>query len=182
MLSEGESSYSSQLQEIQERQRESATAFELNHSSHISPEEANEELVSLLRKKEGDVDRLLTILKQLHDSSVGHSLEAVRLLRDDVERREKRVTERENRVWGWRIVASARDAELEEEVKRIEARERAIHTREQRLLEGETRLLKREEAVEQRSLLLNEEYVLQTRELREELKRIKNRSNLDAVE
>jgi hypothetical protein len=187
--SDGDSSVGSHVQDIAERRR---TGYDLDlNSLHASAagglggagngmteRDVNEELMEVLRRKDADIDRLLLVVSQLTSNAKENSLEAIRLLREDVERREVAVTERETRLWGWRIVAAARDAELEQEIREMEERELQLKAKERALLDKELQLAKREEQLEQRNLLLNEEYVLQTRQLREELRRIKSRTSI----
>ena len=105
----------------------------------------------------------------------GCGLEALALLREDLIHREQMVQDRENRVWGWRLVAVSREAELEAELRDVEAREHAVQDRENAIRVREAELCVREQALEARAIALREEYANQTQSLRQEIVRLRSR-------
>ena len=111
-----------------------------------------------------EVDRLLRIV------------ESMKILRDDLARREQEVNERERRVWGWRLIAAARDTELERETKALAERDANLREREASLILRESKLKDREVALDHRAILLEEEVKRQLDQVRDEVSRLRSRA------
>jgi uncharacterized protein (DUF3084 family) len=127
-----------------------------------------------------DCERLLRIAEQQADSLASSTrdvsgLSALKMLREDLARREAQVAEREQRVWGWRLVATARDAEVQREVDAIGAREEALRQREAELAQREAQHAEREAELAARRSALEEEHARNTRTLRDEVARLRAR-------
>ena len=121
---------------------------------------------------ESDIQSLLDAISTLQ--SVSHQLQnsllndstSVQILLRDIRMREAAVQEREERVWGWRILVSDRDEILRVEVAAIETRERELKRGETELRNREIELVAREKAVDQKMLLMREDYLLQTKSMK----------------
>lgn len=126
---------------------------------------------------QADLRRLMSLVDTLTaERNERGALTAVDVLRTDVERRERAVSEREERLWGWRLIAVARDEELTREAAALEARERAVRERELAATDREAQLAERELVVEQRAMMLQEQFDEQVNAVRAELARIRNRT------
>uniref|UniRef100_A0A7S1M1E0 Uncharacterized protein n=1 Tax=Neobodo designis TaxID=312471 RepID=A0A7S1M1E0_NEODS len=125
-----------------------------------------------------DCDHLLTIVEQLRGaapSGAAAEMSAIQVLREDITHREAQVAEREQRVWGWRLVATARDAEVQRELEAIEARESDLQRREASLAQREAAQAEKEAAHAARASALEEEHARNTRTLRDEVARLRSR-------
>jgi uncharacterized protein (DUF3084 family) len=146
--------------------------------------------VDVWRRVVDDCDRLLRLIERLTAGGGGQaahqdahqqqppdgpSLSALTMLREDLVLREAQITEREQRVWGWRLVATARDAEAEREHQALAEREDALSQRERQIAQRELDLIGREEALAARAATLEEEHARGARALRDEVARLRSR-------
>lgn len=131
-----------------------------------------------IQQKEKDIGTLLAIVSQQAQTSQGDCLAAIRILQEDLDKREKAVMDREARVWGWRLIANAKEEEFERELEKGKKKEQELMRRERSIVDKEAELAARERALEQRTLLLNEEQAAHVRRVRTELGRMRRKLGL----
>ena len=121
---------------------------------------------------ERDMRSLLEIVKLLSDDRGTAELRALQVLHDDLHRREGVLTERENRVWGWRMLATVREGEMQRELVSIQQREAALSEKEATLLAWEQQLQSREAMLELRTRKVKEDLLSQATGIRADLSRL----------
>lgn len=110
---------------------------------------------------------------EVHNVPVS-SLDALRVLQAELDAREQRVYEREQRVWEWRLVALARDAEMESEARHLKEQEVALQRKEANLVSREIALADREAQLSAKMVLLQEEHNKAIQAARIEISKLKS--------
>jgi hypothetical protein len=100
---------------------------------------------------------------------------AVEILLRDIRLRELAVRDREERVWGWRLLVAGHDDALRAEIAAVETRERDLRQAELTLRAREVDLAARERAVEQKALLIRETFNAQSQSMRATLARMEKK-------
>lgn len=103
------------------------------------------------------------------------SLAAMAMLRQELHDREAALTAREERLWGWRLIASARDGECERILDELRLREELLRDRETTLTRREREVADREQAIAGRLAAAEEEHRAQVAHLRQEIARLRSR-------
>jgi hypothetical protein len=134
---------------------------------------------------EADVETLLLAASALQNvvelrqqTNLMTEASAVEVLLREIRLREIAVLEREERVWGWRILVADTDEAMRKEIAVIEARERELRQAEVALQQREVEVALRERAVEQKQLLLREEASAQAQRMKAMLLRAEKKASL----
>jgi hypothetical protein len=129
-----------------------------------------------LEAAQRDIERLFRIVEALAiDVRERESLAAMQILREDLASRELAVQQREERIWAWRLIATARDGELQREVEELERRETAVRTREHALVQREVQVRAEEESLAQRAAFMEDEHKRNMQQVRQEVNRLRER-------